>query len=86
MNQQLPTVPGNPPFVSPPPSFFSPTAPQESMIQPKASSENTSDQQKPETLLNQSSITPSNQSSTVPPNPNMFMYYPPFPGSFQNYR
>jgi len=76
MNQP-PMVSGNPPPISSPPSLYipTPTAPGESVVQPKTSTENSSDQQKSETT--------SNQQFTVPPNPNMFMY---FPGSFQNFR
>jgi len=74
MNQP-PFISGNSSFTSSPTSLYTPTAPRESVVQPITSSDNSEDQQKSETS--------SNQQFTVPPYPNMFMFYP---GPFQNYR
>jgi len=79
INQQSPLIPESPSFISSPVLSYIPTAPRESMIQTKKLTENSSDQQKPQTL--------SNQSSTIPANPNIYMYYSDtFNDTFQSYR
>ncbi len=79
-----------PPMNQPPPplgsenlipsSVYIPTAPQEFIVQPKLSSENSSENSSDQKLPPE---TTSNQQSTLPPNPNLFINYP-YP--YQNYR